>query len=623
MSRFSDLVNELKSRNVRKTMAIYISSALTTAGVVKLFTEVYDLPAAVFNIVVVFLTSGIVSAFVFAWHHGTAGSQRIQKREILCHSLVAVAAIILSFRVMGTHRPLQFSSNAKVIAVLPFKNMSESKEDEFFSDGVTEDILTHLSKIGDLKVISRTSVMKYKNTDKSIREIGHELDAGSILEGSVRRIGNRVRIVGQLINATTDEHVWAETYDREFKDVFAIQTEVAREIARALSARLSLDEQKRIDKKATTNLDAYTYYLRGRDYYYRLSKEENEQAIEFFRKAIAFDSSYALAFAGLADAYAQRYQRYGFDERWIDSSVALSTHAIELDPDIPEPYKSLGLAYYQKEWYGKAMEQYRIALELNPNFASVYSNMGELLDWTGRPDEAIPLIKKAMKLQPGRTSDYVKLSSAYYSLGLDSISLELILKAIELQPSYTTSYVNLADIYAGQDSIAKERSLLDSMLTIHPDDLILSFAAGNVELSDRNYERAQKIFRRIYDSSPDYFGLLAPLGFALLKSGRTAEGNKILDLSVQSNLKAIENLSEEGHRRYDLARVFAIRKDTASALKWLKEALGRNSGFYTFALSDPLMESLHENSMFKQLMELHRQRIEAMRDRVRRQEGTV
>ena len=165
------------------------------------------------------------------------------------------------------------------------------------------------------------------------------------------------------------------------------------------------------------------------------------------------------------------------------------------------------------------MEQNRKALELNPNYASVYSNMGELLDWTGHHDEAVVLVKKAMRLQPGRIGDYVKLGSAYYSLGMDSLSMANIMKAIELQPSYTTSYANLSELYATLGSVDKARSLLDSLLAIDPEDLILNFAAANIELNNQQYEKARVLYQRVYDRSPDYFALLAPLGFAHLQTG--------------------------------------------------------------------------------------------------------
>jgi tetratricopeptide (TPR) repeat protein len=235
------------------------------------------------------------------------------------------------------------------------------------------------------------------------------------------------------------------------------------------------------------------------------------------------------------------------------------------------------------------------------------------MDWTGHQDEAVVLIKKAIQLQPGRASDYIKLGSVYYSLGLDSLAQLHLTKGIEQQPSVTTGYANLSELYTRQGDINKARTLLDSALISHPDDPVLLVNAGYVELYDRKYFPAMKYFRKVYDTSPEQFGLLAPFGFTLMKTGRTAEGKKILELSVQENLKSIEELSEEGSRRYDLARVYAIRNDSTNAIRCLGDAIARGSGIYNYTLHDPLLENLFGNGEFKRLMDVIRNRAETMR----------
>ena len=233
--------------------------------------------------------------------------------------------------------------DSKSIAVLPFDNLSPDPENEYFSLGITEDIITQLSKISDLRVTSRTSAMRYQDSEKSVREIAQELQVGSILEGSVRRVGNQVRITAQLVDAKTDEHLWAETYDREIEDIFAIQRDVAEQIASSLKVELSPEDRARIERKPTENLTAYDYYLKGRDQYYSYSREDNERAIEFFNEALEVDPDYALAHGGLADAYAQRWLWYGFGEEWLDSAIEESSTAVALDPDLAETYQAEGL----------------------------------------------------------------------------------------------------------------------------------------------------------------------------------------------------------------------------------------------------------------------------------------
>ena len=233
--------------------------------------------------------------------------------------------------------------DSKSIAVLPFDNLSPDPENEYFSLGITEDIITQLSKISDLRVTSRTSAMRYQDSEKSVREIAQELQVASILEGSVRRVGNQVRITAQLVDAKTDEHLWAETYDREIEDIFAIQRDVAEQIASSLKVELSPEDRARIERKPTENLTAYDYYLKGRDQYYSYSREDNERAIEFFDEALEVDPDYALAHGGLADAYAQRWLWYGFGEEWLDSAIEESSTAVALDPDLAETYQAEGL----------------------------------------------------------------------------------------------------------------------------------------------------------------------------------------------------------------------------------------------------------------------------------------
>ena len=210
---------------------------------------------------------------------------RPRTKKHIISLIIAVTAIALLIWYLVSE-PQSSVPEQKSIAVLPFKNLSEAKENEYFSDGVTEDIITQLSKISGLKVISRTSVMRYKASTKSMREIGTELDVTNILEGSVRRADNQVRIVATLIDAASDEQVWTDTYDKELTKIFEIQSDVAKQIAAALKTRLSPEEKARIEKKSTDNLDAYTYYLKGRQYYNLYRREANETAIELFKKGI-------------------------------------------------------------------------------------------------------------------------------------------------------------------------------------------------------------------------------------------------------------------------------------------------------------------------------------------------
>jgi len=324
------------------------------------------------------------------------------------------------------------SVNRKSIAVLPFDNLSNEPENEYFSDGITEDIITQLSKIADLRVVSRTSILQYKNSNKKLEEIGEELNVATILEGSVRRANNQVRIVSQLIDVKTDEHLWAETYDRELKDIFAIQSEIAEQIASALEATLTQDEKDRIEKKPTTSLSAYDFYLKGRDYYYRYKKKENTNAVELFQKALNLDKDYALAWAGLADAYAQMPVRFGFESFWLDSALVAGERAVELDVNLAEAQKALGTVYLYKGWHDKALESYRKAVELKPNYFSAVSNVGVIYYFKGSLDEALRWFKKTVSLHPTFALAYTNVGEIYRLLIDHSKSEQWLKKALAI-----------------------------------------------------------------------------------------------------------------------------------------------------------------------------------------------
>ena len=229
--------------------------------------------------------------------------------------------------------------------MLPFENFSDSKENSYFSDGLTSEVIFQLSKVADLRVISRQSVLRYRDIpvehQKSISEIGRELNVTAILESSIERIDNRVRIITNLYDAVTSKRLWGASYDRETKDIFAIQSDVAEQIAAALRAGLSADERANIKHKPTENADAYDLYLRGWGLYQLYQKDENEKAIDLFKQAIEADPKFALAYTGLADAYIERVQRFHSDDFWSDSAVDLCQRAVALDPKEVRSYTEL------------------------------------------------------------------------------------------------------------------------------------------------------------------------------------------------------------------------------------------------------------------------------------------
>jgi TolB-like protein len=289
----------------------------------------------------------------------------------------------------------------KSIAVLPFANLSAEPESEYFSDGITFDIINNLAKISDLKVISRTSIMRYKTTDKPLRRIGEELGVAAIVEGEVQRVGDRVRIGAQLVDARTDEHLWAEQYDRELLDVFAIQSDVAHRVADALKATLTAAEKERIERRPTDDSEAYNLYLKGR-YFFDRRGEGLLKGLEYFQQALEIDPDYALAHAGVADCYALLgfYGNLPAGEAWPRAKAA-ALRALEIDEGLAEAHCSLGFAGLYHDWDPLAAEKHlQRAIEVNPGYAPAHYWYACVFTALGRSEDALSKNRRALEVDP-------------------------------------------------------------------------------------------------------------------------------------------------------------------------------------------------------------------------------
>ena len=349
-------------------------------------------------------------------------------------SLVVLAAIGLLLLPRASARKID-----KSIAVLPFQNLSDEKENAFFADGIQDDILTNLSKIGDLKVISRMSVMSYRGDGvRNAREIGKALGVASLLEGSVRRIGNRVRVSVQLINANNDEHIWAEDYDRDLTDVFAIQTDLAQKIASSLQAKLSPNEKARLDRRPTQNSDAYLLYLQAHDYASRMDDIHGAQAkaVPLFEQAIKLDPNFALAYADLSIAQSWLYHSSDPLPAWREKARLNADEALRLQPDLPEGRLALGFSYYYGDRdYERALAEFETARRGLPNEAQAYLAIGSIQRRQGKWDESNANLEKAAALDPKNISILANLGFSYIALRNFEAADKTIDRAIAIQPN--------------------------------------------------------------------------------------------------------------------------------------------------------------------------------------------
>ena len=388
------------------------------------------------------------------------------KTRIIIASVAVLALIVLGYFFIPKHSDSSIPVE-KSIAVLPFTNLSNDPEQEYFSDGIVEAILDHLFKIGELKVTSGTSTKRYKNTELSVKEIGRELDVSSILEGSVQKMGNNVRITAQLIDAKSDVHLWSETYDRNISDIFSIQSEVAQTVARELKATLTLKAKGQIEKNQTSNVEAYDLYLQGRFFWNQRTEEGQKKSIECFEKSIAIDPDYALAYTGLADAYfILTWYRWLPNPEGYVKAKKYALRAIEIDKNLAEAHAALGWLLFWSEWkWEEARKELKLAIELNPNYANAHQYYAELLDILRQDKEAREQINLALELDPLSLAMNSNSVQYYYNEGKLKESLEACRRLEEIDFYRTQGVYDLySSIYLRQGENVKAVEAIQKML---------------------------------------------------------------------------------------------------------------------------------------------------------------
>ena len=357
------------------------------------------------------------------------------------------------------------------IAVLPFVNISPDPKDEYFADGLTEEMISTISNISDLSVISRTSVMSYRGTNKKVRDIGRELDAGSVLEGSVRKANDRMRITVQLIDVRNDRHLWAQSYDRQLDDVFAIQSDIANRVADALKVKILPDERQRLRKRPTSSTEAYTLYLKGRYFWNERKKESLFKAIKFFEGAIELDPNYALAHAGISDCYSVLGDHgYLPHSEAFSGSLRYAAKAVELDDSSAEAHTSLASSLAANwDWEGSERE-FRRALELNPNYATAHQWYGILLTKRRRLDESLKEALRAQELDPLSPIINIFCGLVYSYMKNYDLAEKQIKKTLEFDPNFLPAHFNLWIIYLVQGRFAEAEKEVREFIALAKSD---------------------------------------------------------------------------------------------------------------------------------------------------------
>jgi serine/threonine-protein kinase len=581
---------ELKRRNVYKVAVAY---AIVGWLLVQVATQVFpffEIPNWAVRLVVLAIVIGFPIALVIAWAFEltpeglkrtedvdpfdsrsgqvlAAAAQRPRHRAWIFVVIIA-GAMSLSLFFLGRYTARNSSAAAaselpaKSIAVLPFVNMSADKNDEYLSDGVSEELITALSKITGLQVKARTSSFAFKGKNEDIRKIGELLHVSHLLEGSVAKAGNKLRITAQLIQASDGNHIWSDTYDREMQDIFAVRSEVAQQVAATLKVRLLGEEKKQLDKKPTENIEAYNLYRRGRYYADKLSEEGMAKARPLFEQAIEKDPHFALAYTGLADNYVIAADAIIPPREAFSKAKEAALKAIEMDDSLAEAHASLGFVHYHYDWdWAAAEKEFKRAISLNPRSAQSYTLYTHFLAGMRRYDEALHYGRRALELDPLSVSNYWFLGWGAIYAGRYDEAISQYSKAAELDPNnpWTRWFLGRAYLFKGMPQRGIEE--METALHLSPDDpLGLGF-----------------------------------VGYVYAVTGRRPDALKILQrLDELQKHRFVSTIS----RVY----VYAGLGDKDKAFEWLEKAYQERSDSLAWFKFDPESKNLRDDPRFAALM---------------------
>jgi len=583
---------ELKRRNVYKVAVAYAVVAWLTIQAASIFLPAFNAPQWAMQIVILILVVGFPIALAFSWAfeitpEGIVRESEVQADESITHHtgrklvaltivLAVVATGLLIFQFVrprtwperqsnGSTSPSAATVSNKSIAVLPFDNLSGDPQNAYFSEGVQDEILTRLAKIAELKVISRTSTQRFKSAPNDLRQIAQQLGVANILEGSVQKANDQVRVNVQLINALTDAHLWADTYDRKLTDIFAVETEIAKAVADVLEAKLTGSEQHVIAARPTANSEAHQLYLKGRFFWNKRTGSDLKKSIDYFQQATAADPNYALAYAGVADAYVflPGYTA-GSPQDCYPKAKAAAKKALELDDTLAEAHTSLAIALLLYDFdFAQAIREFQHAIELNPNYATGHQQYGNIgLIALGRFDDAIAEGNRAAELDPLSLVINADVGANYYYARRYDEAIAQLRKILEMDPGYYFAYITLGEAL-------EMKGAHDSAIA--------------------EYQKA-----RALNDDPSVLGVL---GRAYGLSGNKVEAEKILD--------QLKELSKQRYvAAYSFALVYLGLGDKEEALRWLEQSYQDRAGSdIGYIRVDPLLDPLRGDPRFEALAE--------------------
>ena len=587
---------ELKRRNVYKVAVAYVVAAWLLIQVATQVFPFFEVPNWAVRLVVLLLILGFPIALILSWAfeitpEGIKREEDVAPNESITPrtgrkligitiALAVMATGLFAYRIWPARAgantvpaapPAPAASVAPVvaipeksIAVLPFDNLSRDPDNAYFSEGIQDEILTRLAKIADLKVISRTSTQRFKSSPEDLHQIAQQLGVAHILEGSVQKSNDQVRVNVQLIKAATDAHLWAETYDRKLTDIFAVESEIAKTVAERLQAKLTGSAEQVLASRPTDNTDAHELYLKGRYFWNKRTVLDLRKSLDYFQQAIDLDPHYALAYSGLADAHSilPIYDAMPPAED-IPKALAAARKAVELDESLAEAHTSLANALVMNVQLPQSEPEFRRAIELNSNYATAHQWFGEALFGEGRYPEALAELERAHELDPLSLIINASYGMALGGVGRTDEAIKQLHKTLDLEPNLLPAHAMLGHIFEDQG-----------------------------KLSEAIVE-----YRKVHALSPSPSSL-AMLAHALVRAGQTAEARKILD-----------DLTKLSHQRYvgpyALAVVHLALGDKEEGLRLLEQSFDERDillqGLYGSIKTDKRLDSLRGDPRFQKL----------------------
>ncbi|HEX4631999.1 MAG TPA: hypothetical protein VH188_13660 [Chthoniobacterales bacterium] len=583
---------EIKRRKVYRVAVAY---AVVAGGAIQLASAVFpawDLPAWALRLVIVLLLIGFPISLILAWAfdvtpegiRATPSAPAAPRRRRNVVALVAIGIIVSAAAGFFLLPRASARRIDKSIAVLPFENFSDDKENAYFADGIQDDILTNLSKIGDLKVISRTSVMPYRGAEKNVREIAKALGVSAILEGSVRKDGKRVRVNVQLINAENDEHIWSDVYDRDLTDVFAIQTDLAKKIADELQAKLSPTEKEQMTRKPTENGEAYLAFVQAHNLHQEVEDQSKlKQAEQLYERALQLDPKFALAAASYSRLESWLFHTFEPTAEHREKSRSLAERALDLQPDLPEGHLARGFSiYYLERDFDRALSELALAQKGLPNEAEVYLAIGAIHRRQGKWAESDANLEKAVSLSPNETWPLQNLVLNYQMQRKFDAANKTIDRALKLAPDSFSLWSVKAQLEISEKGTFEiaERGVeklrakgMDDETRIH-----LDIGLSQTRLLQRRYPEALQLAEGLKDEalkndSEALMGKYGTIGIAKKLMGDDAGAREALTKAKAYAEKWVGDAPNEAKRHDRLAEALAWLGEKDAAIAEAKRAM--------------------------------------------------